>query len=245
MDIYETQPDWKQTPWVIGLLLVFFFPVGLYLVWNHPAWQTTTKWIITGVIVFFVLLVASQDKGKAPNNAPVAAKAIDPVPTQQAKAAPAHATSPPSKDESGFELGKEFQLGDYKYKVISVEKRQQIGKEVFGEFVGERADAGATFVIVTYTIENCTNESQTVLSDDFTLIDAQGRKYDTSSKVSTALMLHEGDKDFLLSQLQPGLPRRMQQGFELPEVLESELTLLIPKKGLFSLGEARLKVRVP
>jgi hypothetical protein len=147
--------------------------------------------------------------------------------------------------ETGYELNKEFQLGDYKYKIIRLEKRTQIGEEIFGSFIGEIAGPGVSFVIVTYTIENCTNESQVVQADDFQLLDSQGRTFNTSSKVSTALLMHAEDKDFLLSELQPGIPRQMQQGFELPnQALESDLTLIVPKKGLFSLGEARLTIRV-
>lgn len=147
--------------------------------------------------------------------------------------------------ETGYELNKEFQLGDYKYTIVRLEKQTQIGEEMFGSFVGESASPGVAFVIVTYTIENCTNESQVVQADDFQLKDAQGRTFDTSSKVSTALLMHAEDKDFLLSELQPGIPRQMQQGFELPnQALESDITLIVPKKGLFSLGEARLTVRV-
>ncbi len=146
---------------------------------------------------------------------------------------------------TGYELGKEFQLGDYKYKIIRLERQSQIGEEAFGDFIGERASPGASFVIVTYTIENCTNESQVVRSDDFSLKDSQGRTFDTSSKVSTALLIYTEDKDFLLSELQPGIPRQMQQGFELPnKTLEAELTLIVPKKGLFSRGDARLNVSV-
>ena len=150
-----------------------------------------------------------------------------------------------SKAKGEYSIGEEFQLGDYKYKVTRVEKKWQIGQEVFGEFTGEKAGSGATFVIVTYTIENCTKESQTVLSDDFHLLDAQGRKFDTSSKISTALLMFAEDKDFILSQLQPGLPRQMQQGFELPnKSLESDLTIVVPKKGFWSSGEAKITVKV-
>lgn len=55
--------DWKQSPLAVGLLLLCFFPLGMYLVWTHPMWQQRTKWIITGCYIAFVLLgsLGSQD----------------------------------------------------------------------------------------------------------------------------------------------------------------------------------------
>ena len=336
MDIYDTQPDWKHNPWIIGLLVILFFPFGLYLVWKHPTWQTKTKWIVTGAFASFMVFVVIVNEGEKAQIAkklseadvqwaagqkagavmyykvveeqhwehvkhetkPVilsrviefhavagqddeaqrwiakaksrgvaittnsekvatlltAAKITEALTASRAaetaklypvtSEAPAPNSTAASSTKSQYELGKEFQLGDYKYKIISVKKQWRIGEEVFGNFQGEQAGSGATFVIVTYTIENCTNESQTVLSDDFNLLDSQGRKFATSSKVSTALLMHTEDKDFLLSELQPGLPRQMQQGFELPnKSFESDLILVVPKKGLFSVGDARLTVR--
>ena len=333
MDIYATQPNWKHNPWIIGLLVIFVFPYGLYLVWKHPTWHARTKWTISGVFAAWIIFAgiigetekarvnkklteadaqwiggkkveavscykiledknwssvkhemkpmilsriiefhaeAGQDdegqkwiakanrqglsittssekatkllaSAKAAEIAAAQRPADEPKPTES----PAVKTPAPATTNTGYEMGKEFRLGDYKYKVVSLEMRRQIGEQVLGSFTGEKASPGAVFVIVTYSIENCTKESQTVLSDDFKLMDAQGRTFDTSSKVSTALLMHTEDKDFILSELQPGIPRQMQQGFEVPnESLESNLALVVPKKGLFSFGEARLNVKV-
>ena len=32
-----------QNPWFIGVLLVVFFPVGLYFLWTHPNWSKNKK----------------------------------------------------------------------------------------------------------------------------------------------------------------------------------------------------------
>jgi hypothetical protein len=144
-----------------------------------------------------------------------------------------------TRSKDGYALGDEFQLGDYKYRIGSVVDRSAIGNQ----FTSERASDGATFVIVTYSIENCTNESQTVLSDDFKLIDARGRTFSPSSNANTALLM-EDDKDFAFSELQPGIPRQMKTAFEVPIAsVAEELTLVVPKKGFFSSGEARVRIR--
>jgi len=335
MDIYDKSTNWKHNSWIVGLLTLFCFPFGLFLVWTHPHWRRRTKWIITGIFALCVAIsgiVSESEKASiakklaeadvqwsagqkadavtyyklaegehwtkiAEDTKPVILSRIvefhaDAGQDEEAKSwiatakqrrvslttsspkvnsllatavveqprlaanestatnleTPATPTTPKpatAKPDTGYALGKEFQLGDYKYKIISLDQRSQIGEELFGNFMGEKASSGASFVVVSYTIENCTKESQVVQADDFKLLDSQGRTFDTSSTVSTALLMTSEDKDFLLSELQPGIARQMQQGFELPDTaLESEVTLIVPQKGFFSTGDARLNVRI-
>jgi hypothetical protein len=143
-----------------------------------------------------------------------------------------------ASSEGGIGINDEFQLGDYKYRITGAQRRSYVGNE----FINERAGYGATFVIVSYTIENCTNETQTVLSEDFTLVDNNGREFRPSSSVNTAL-LADDNKDFLLSELQPGIPRRMMVGFEVPDsVALSDFALVVPEKGFLSSGKVRVRL---
>lgn len=140
-----------------------------------------------------------------------------------------------NKPKSDYLIGQEFVLGDYKYVIKGFKTYRQIGR-----FLTARASKGALFLVISYTIENNTDESQVVLSDDFVIQDSLGRKFKPSSDVNTALLEGE-DKDFILSELQPGIPRRMNQGFEIPEkAIADKLTLIIPKKGIFSSKEVKI-----
>src|SRR5699024_11081857 len=47
--------DHKESNWFIVLLLLLFFPVGLYLMWRYSGWNKGPKWIIT--VIFAVLLL--------------------------------------------------------------------------------------------------------------------------------------------------------------------------------------------
>jgi len=55
----ENQPilKWYQKPVTVILFLIFFFPVGLYLMWKHDLWNKTTRVIVS---VFFGLLVIAN-----------------------------------------------------------------------------------------------------------------------------------------------------------------------------------------
>ncbi|WP_252238860.1 hypothetical protein [Clostridium sp. VAP51] len=47
---------WYEKTWVIILFLIFFFPVGLYLVWKHSEFSKKTKIIITAVILVVAII---------------------------------------------------------------------------------------------------------------------------------------------------------------------------------------------
>jgi hypothetical protein len=143
----------------------------------------------------------------------------------------------PRNSKTDYSLGQEFVLGDYKYVVLRFQTFSKIGK-----FMVAKASANASFVVVEYTIENMSNESKTVLSDDFKLKDTSDRTYKPSSDANTAL-LEDEDKDFLLSELQPGIPKKMKQAFEIPQSsIDNGLILIVPKKGFFKSGEVKVQL---
>jgi len=249
------------------IVAVFKFVVSAIKAWRAPPeakpkiqhWSSVLPLankdrIRAGVGCFVLLLVVkgigtsdSNDSKSATSSSSTANIASIPNSSSSDTPKPAPATEKSDEKVSGsdagsneYEMRREFQFGEYKYNIIGVERHSQIGQQPFGETAGP----GATFVVVAYSIENCTKESQTVQSDDFTLVDSEGRSFSTSSKVATALAMAYQDNDFILSELQPGLPRKMRQGFELPiKSIGSGMTLVIPEKGWFTSGKAMVKVK--
>lgn len=140
--------------------------------------------------------------------------------------------------DADYSMGEEFQLGDYKYVIQRAEHRTRVGSR----FSGEDASPGATFVVIHFTIENCSKKTATVLSDDFELVDSEDRKFKPSSNANTALLSQ--NKDFLLSELQPGIRRPMITAFEIPQsAIAGGLTLIVPKKGIFGFGKATVSLK--
>ena len=45
----QTELKWHQKPKLIIILLIFFFPVGLYFMWKNNLWTKKTRWIVTGI----------------------------------------------------------------------------------------------------------------------------------------------------------------------------------------------------
>jgi hypothetical protein len=61
----STQEDWKHNPWIVGGLVVLFFPYGLYLLWKHPTWTSRAKW--TSTVAYFACLVVGAIKDEDRN----------------------------------------------------------------------------------------------------------------------------------------------------------------------------------
>lgn len=138
--------------------------------------------------------------------------------------------------EAGPRMGERIELGDYAYVVENSRTESDLGPG----FSRIEAGDGAAFIVIDYSIENLTNETQTALTGDFKLRDYQDREFQASSEAETALSMSDGS-DFIVSELQPGLAREATTAFQVPEdVLEHPITLVIPEKGLMGNDEVEL-----
>jgi hypothetical protein len=76
---------YKKEPYIV-VLLILFFPIGLYLMWRYAHWSRQAKWIVTGGIALLLLLASVF--GREPETASVT--------TQPTSSAPATATPTPT-----------------------------------------------------------------------------------------------------------------------------------------------------
>jgi hypothetical protein len=153
-------------------------------------------------------------------------------------------------------IGESFRLGDFSYTITSVRKTNHIGGSDFEsalvdafaqglqkELGEEPSNDSAVFLIVRYRIKNEGTEAAVVSTTDFTIVDAKGRKFTTSSDATSELVMNQG-ADFLLSELQPGIGSDGVQAFQLPnDSFDGELILVVPEKGFLSSGEKRVKLK--
>lgn len=61
----QTKKWYKTTGGTIALL-IFFFPIGVYLMWKYTSWNKIVKWIITAIFVF--ILLTSVLSGRSSQN---------------------------------------------------------------------------------------------------------------------------------------------------------------------------------
>jgi len=147
----------------------------------------------------------------------------------------------PAAPQRTFSLGEAFRLGSFSYQFTRVETRRTLGNRMFQK----QASAGAVFVLVHYTELNEGSETATVLSGTMELQDARNRTFRSSSEAMTTLAM-SGQNDLIASELQPGLQRDAVVAFELPEdAAQGQMTLVIPERGLFNTGQARVSLQAP
>jgi hypothetical protein len=60
----ETSKKWYQSSICIVALLIFFFPVGLFLMWKYAEWKKVVKVIITLIFIVFLMSSASSTNPK-------------------------------------------------------------------------------------------------------------------------------------------------------------------------------------
>jgi hypothetical protein len=64
----QTELKWYQKPIFVIILLIVFFPLGLYLMWKNELWTKQTRWIVTGVLALVVIANAGKNKNGGSNN---------------------------------------------------------------------------------------------------------------------------------------------------------------------------------
>jgi hypothetical protein len=157
---------------------------------------------------------------------------------EQASSSESGASQIESAETTTVGLGESFSLGDFSHTITKVTASKQVGDDMMGEESGE----GATFAIVYFDIKNNGKETATVMTDDFKLRDSQGRTYRPSSNANTALSM-ASDKDFMLSELQPGIKKTTATVFEVPEdSLTEPFEIVVPEKGLMGSGSATVTI---
>jgi hypothetical protein len=83
------KPKWYRTNIGVGAALLFFFPVGLYLLWSHPDWSKKSKWIVTAIVAVFILIAVSS-----PKSTPTATAEVVASPSPIASATPTPSPQP-------------------------------------------------------------------------------------------------------------------------------------------------------
>lgn len=136
-------------------------------------------------------------------------------------------------------LGEEFRLGGFTYSVKSVDVAESVGTG----FAKKNASDGARFVLVHFIIRNDGDATETVLTDDFRIVDAKNKEYRPSSEANAALAM-SGGRGLSLTELQPGLKKEITTGFEMPEdAAKGVFTLVIPEKGFLGTGSVRITLK--
>ena len=112
--------QYREHPLFIGVLLVFCFPVGLFLVWKHSVWTTKTKWIWTGAFAALVVVAMVNNKDERRNESVSAKKATKGSEggKRSREATDDSGSTKPSLSVNAFQL-----VDDYKNNEVAADKQ--------------------------------------------------------------------------------------------------------------------------
>jgi hypothetical protein len=145
-----------------------------------------------------------------------------------------------SDTEGAHAIGTAIENGPTTVTVTEVTTAERVGNEIFNE----TAAASAIFVVVRFTEKNNSNETLTVLGTPFKLVDAQGRRFEPSSRAESAFALAEGIE--IIPQIQPGIDSRGVAAFEVPrEAATGNVTLEFTERGFLGSSIERIAVTLP
>ena len=209
-----------------GFIFLVIIANSLLFTWWAQNLGRVWKIAISAIVCLLFLPPAFIRPPKSANESSIASISN---PAINEESAPVQSSSEKIEKSLRVKLNEQFRLGEFSYRVIGSEYPQM---EIGNRFTRVEAAPEGVFVIVHYEITNESNKTRTVVADDFILRDANGREFSPSSRATTALMMTEESKDFLLSELQPGLTKRAVTAFEIRrDSYAPGLTLVIPEKG--------------
>lgn len=223
--------------WMVVFGLLVFPPVHNI---TERRFGFRLPWGVRAVGVFLSLIAfasiaptPSTPRASTPATSASAAAPAASATDAEPPAVPVATAAPQPPANAGPIIGDQFRLGSFTYRITDASATRVIQNAIGGESAGPNA----TFIIVEYEITNEGNETYTGFSDDFEILDGQGRKFRTSSSGTTAFMMAGNNKDFILSELHPGITKIAAQIFEVPETVLGNVRLRVPEKGMFSSGE--------
>ncbi len=113
--------------WFIVLMLIFIFPLGLFLMWRYKKWNKQARWIITCAFALMVVIGYTSD------DAPVEDKEIEPQNHEEKSKSTEEAPATKSNDSTSSD-----KKNDEPKKTLTPEKelakniKNNVGKEHYG-----------------------------------------------------------------------------------------------------------------
>ena len=194
MDNLTAQSKWYDKTWLVILLCIVFFPVGLYALWKN---QTISKGWKIGVTILIAIIVLAQlgkdDKGGPPN-----ADNSSTSSSEQKTEAP-----------TGVGVGQVLHTDYFDITVnkVNLDSRVNTGNE----FADLKQEEGNMYLIINASFKNTDNESR-MLMDGSVWINYNGKDYEFDK--SETIMLDGWG--LLLDQINPLTTKTTNLVYKIP-----------------------------
>lgn len=184
MNNSTTQSKWYDKTWLVVVLCIFFFPVGLYALWKNQSISKGWKIGVTIVIALIVLVQLGKDKKG------------DSSTVDSSSSKSSEQTEEKANDSNGIAVGQVLHTDYFDITVnkVSLEDRVDTGNE----FSDLEPEQDIKYLIINASFKNTDKESR-MLMDGSVWINYNGKDYEFD-KSETVMLEGWG---LMLDQINP------------------------------------------
>jgi hypothetical protein len=203
MDNSTTQSKWYDKTWLVIVLCIIFFPVGLYALWKNQSISKGWKIGVTVVIALIVLAQIGKDKKDSSTSADNSSSSSSDQ-TEQKTEAP-----------KGVGIGETLHTDYFDITVnkVSLEDRVNTGNE----FADLKPEQGNLYLIINASFKNTDKESR-MLMDGSVWINYNGKNYEFD-KAETVMLEGWG---LLLDQINPLTTKTTNLVYKIPAEIKGD-----------------------
>jgi hypothetical protein len=205
--------------------------------------KATVSLVLGYSVLGIVLFTATVNSflPKSPPDSSATSDTNNATASASADARPSSDNSTPTVEHHGSQIGDLVKVGDNTFQVTRREIRSSLGPNEYRTV----PSPGAVFIVVYYSVTNNSNQTEVDWSDnDFMLKDSQDREFSPASKATTAIEMTDSEKDFMLSELQPGVTKPTCTAFEVPkDSADGALTFVISGGGIFGTKKKEISLQ--
>ena len=182
---------------------------------HKKRWYTRWWAIILYILIGFIILGAIFGGNESSKSQDTTSD--NQVATPQKETPPTEAAPIVAKPETPntYSIGDSIAAGDFTWKITKVTTAKQVGEEVFGTLMGEKADG--IFLILDVEVENTGNSAKYLMDSFVTLVDDKNREFSPDS-VAAMYLKPEGSA-LMFEQLNPGIKKIGKIVYDVPEGL--------------------------
>jgi len=115
-----------------------------------------------------------------------------------------------------YALGDSIKAGDFTWKITKVTTASQVGEELYGTLIGEKADG--VFIILDVEVTNTGNSAKYLMDSFVKLVDDQNREFSPST--SAAFYLKPQGSALMFEQINPGITKKGKIVYDVPQGLK-------------------------
>ncbi|GEP52672.1 hypothetical protein FNO01nite_33440 [Flavobacterium noncentrifugens] len=194
---FMTTQAWYEKKWLVVLMCIIFFPVGLYALWKNSS--IAKGWKIAVTVLLALIVIANLNDNKkagAPENAELATTA--------------DATAP-----GGVVIGQVLKTDYFEITVNKAELSDQINTG--NQFTDLKPEQGITYLVINTTFKNIDNESR-MLIDGSVWINYNGKDYEFD-KSETVMAEGWG---LMLDQINPLTSKTTNLVYKIPSEIKGK-----------------------